>query len=251
MTMDGQRLPARRRGQARTDLNVGSHERLASAVGGGALALYGLGRRDVAGAALALLGGLLVHRGVTGHCMVYGALDLDTSNEGSAIVPWLEKQHGPNAVLDASDAIRIEHSVMIARPADELFRFWRDFENLPRIMHHLERVDVLDDTHSRWRAKAPAGQSVEWNAVVHNEVEGRLIAWKSEAGAAVPNAGSVHFEPTGAGRTVVRVVMEYVPPAGRVGQMVARLFDEEPDRQVREDLRRFKRMMESGATDAA
>jgi uncharacterized membrane protein len=247
--MDGERLPARRHGWAREDVNVGGHERLASAVGGGALALYGLGRRDLPGAALAVLGGFLLHRGVTGHCMVYGAFDMDTSNDGSAGVPWLEKQHGPNAVLDASDAIKIEHSVMIARPADELFRFWRNFENLPRIMNHLERVDVLDATRSRWRAKAPAGQSVEWEAIVHNEVEGRLIGWKSAEGAAVPNAGSVHFQAAGPERTVVRVVMEYVPPAGKVGQAVARLFGEEPDQQVRADLRRFKRMMESsGAT---
>ena len=248
MRTDGERLPVRR-GRAREEVNVGSHERLASAVGGGALALYGIGRRDLPGAALAVIGGLLLHRGVTGHCMVYGALDVDTSN-GGAGVPWLEKQHGPNAVLDASEATRIEHSVMVARPADELFRFWRNFENLPRIMEHLERVDVLDATHSRWRAKGPAGQSVEWNAIVHNEVEGRLIGWKSDEGATVPNAGSVHFQPAGPERTVVRVVMEYMPPAGKVGQAVARLFGEDPDHQVRGALRRFKQMMESSAATA-
>ena len=224
--------------------NVGSLERVASVAGGAALAFYGAKRNDLGGALLALLGAGLLQRGATGHCNVYEGLGIDTSSEGGAT---LVQQHGRNAVLDASKAIRVEHSVTIAKPADELYRYWRNFENLPRIMNHLESVTVLDSTRSRWKAKAPAGASVEWEAVVHNEIPNQLIAWKSVDEATVPNAGSVHFTESAGGRgTEVKVVLEYQPPAGKLGQMVAKLFGEEPEQQVREDLRRFKTVMETG-----
>jgi uncharacterized membrane protein len=133
-------------------------------------------------------------------------------------------------VLDASRAIKVERSVNIDLPADELYRFWRNFENLPRIMDHLESVTVLDGQRSHWKAKAPAGQSVEWDAEIIHEEPNRLISWRSVHEATVPNAGSVHFdESTGDRGTVVRVVLEYQPPAGRLGQLVAKLFGEEPD----------------------
>ena len=214
-----------------------------SLVGGGLLALDGLRRGSLAGIAEAVLGGSLVERGLTGHCFVYEATGVDTAHG----ITGLRKQHGRGAVLDASNAIRVEHAVIVDRPAAELFRFWRDFENLPRVMTHLESVRVLSDTRSRWRAKAPAGQHVEWEAVVHNEVPDQLIGWKSINEATVPNAGSVHFRPMGNGSTEVRVILEYQPPAGRLGQLVGRLFGEEPELQVREDLQRFKATMEAGA----
>ena len=224
--------------------NVGSMERAASVIGGGALALYGAKRKDLGGALLALVGAALVQRGATGHCPVYRQLGMDTSSAGGL---RLRKQHGPSAVLDASKAVKVECAVTIARPADELYRYWRNFENLPRVMKHLESVTVLDATRSRWKAKAPAGTSVEWEAVVHNEIPNELIAWKSVDEATVPNAGSVHFREAPDGRgTEVEVILEYQPPAGEAGRVVAKLFGEEPEQQVREDLRRFKAVMESG-----
>lgn len=225
--------------------NVGTLERVLSVLGGSALAAYGLRRRGAPGTLAALAGAVLVERGATGHCMVYQSLGLQGSaGSGQGLV----RQHGRGAVLEAAHAIRVEHSVTVNRPRPELFRYWRALENLPSIMRHVESVTVLDDRRSRWRAKAPAGQSVEWTAVIHNEVENELIAWKSLDDAAVPNAGSVHFTDTGDGRgTEVRVLLKYDPPAGRLGQAVARLFGEEPGIQVREDLRRFKESMESGA----
>ncbi|MBA2635101.1 MAG: DUF2892 domain-containing protein [Sphingomonas sp.] len=220
-------------------------ERTASAIGGGLLALYGIRQRNATGALLALVGGALVQRGVTGHCQMYGALGMSTAedNEGGL----LERKHGPAAVLDASKAIKVERAVTIEMPAEELYRFWRNFENLPRIMAHLESVTVRDGKRSHWKAKAPAGQSVEWDAEIIREEPNRLIGWRSIDEATVPNAGSVHFDKATGGRgTTVRVVLEYQPPAGRLGQLVAKLFGEEPDVQVREDLRRFKAMMEAG-----
>ncbi len=141
----------------------------------------------------------------------------------------------------------MEESVTINRPVLEVYRFWRNFENLPRFMDHLESVTVIDDARSHWVAKGPAGTKVEWDAIIHNEVEDELIAWRSLPGAEVNNAGSVHFTPTPDGTgTDVRVVLSYEPPAGIVGVAVAKLLGEEPSKQVADDLRRFKQVMDSG-----
>jgi uncharacterized membrane protein len=114
-------------------------------------------------------------------------------------------------------------------------------------MDHLESVTVIDENRSHWVAKGPAGTSVEWDAVIHNEIDDELIAWRSLPGSEVNNAGSVHFTPTANGTgTEVRVVLSYEPPAGKVGAAVARLLGEEPSKQVDDDLRRFKQVMDSG-----
>ncbi|HKG92815.1 MAG TPA: SRPBCC family protein [Gemmatimonadaceae bacterium] len=224
--------------------NISSAERWISMIGGSMLALYGVRRRDVPGAAVAVLGAALVQRGVTGHCAVYGALGIDTAEEEGG---FLEQKHGPAAVLDASKAVKVERTVTIDHPAADLYRFWRNLENLPAIMDHLESVTVLDERRSRWKARAPAGQSVEWEAEIINEIPGELLAWKSVNDATVPNAGSVHFRPAPGGRgTELKVVLEYQPPAGRLGALVAKMFGQEPDVQVREDLRRFKQTVEAG-----
>ena len=223
--------------------NVGRLERVLSVAGGGALVAYGLRQRGVAGAALAIAGAALVERGATGHCRVREAL---ADRPGDAHAPWLVQQHGPSAVLDAQHAVRVVRSVTVRRPRAELYAFWRNLENLPRIMRHLESVTATAGDRSRWRAAAPAGTTVEWEAVVHNERPDELLAWKSLPGADVPNAGSVHFRDTADGSTTIDVVLEYAPPAGRLGKVVARLFGEEPGVQVADDLQRFKEMMEAG-----
>jgi uncharacterized membrane protein len=220
-------------------------ERVLSLVGGGVLALAGARRRDLPGAVMVLAGAFLVDRGATGHCIAYEALGLSSDDEERPL--QVVQQHGPAAVLDASRSVRVDLAVSIAGPREELFRFWRDLTNLPRVMRHLESVTVLDDTHSHWKARSPGGGSVEWDAVIHNEVPDEIIAWKSVPGARVPNAGSVNFVDAPGGRaTQVRVIIEYVPPGGRLGSVVARLLGEEPGQQVREDLRRFKALMETG-----
>ena len=132
------------------------------------------------------------------------------------------------------------------KPVEELYQFWRNFENLPRFMDHLESVTIIDEGRSHWVVKGPAGIRVEWDAEIHNEIPNELIAWRSLAGSEVDNAGSVHFMPTEIGDTEVRVVLRYDPPAGKLGATVARLFGEEPSRQVAEDLRRLKQVVEAG-----
>jgi uncharacterized membrane protein len=141
--------------------------------------------------------------------------------------------------------IKVQSAVTIARPADELYRFWRDFENLPRIFEDVESVTVEDDRHSHWVACGPTGR-IEWDAEVINQIENELIAWGSDQDADVPNAGSVHFHPAPHGRgTEVILTFEYKPPGGKIGAVVARLFGGDPAPALRESLRRFKQLMEA------
>src|SRR5687768_4444370 len=150
---------ARREAQRSRERHVGEVERFASVLAGAALAAFGARRRDVEGTLLALAGGALVHRGVTGRCPVYRALGMSSTGGHPA---WLEQQHGPAAVLDASRAVKVERSILIGRPASELYRFWREVENLPLVMRYLESVQAVSTTRSRWRAKAPKGVVAEW-----------------------------------------------------------------------------------------
>ena len=235
-------LTAGGEGEGATGTNVGQAERWISAVGGGALALYGLTRGTLGGAGLALAGAALLHRGYSGHCNLYQAIGYSTSGESAG-------RGNENVSVPAGRGVKVEKSVTINRPPEELYQFWRNFENLPRFMNHLESVTVAGGDRSHWVAKGPAGSSVEWDAEVYNEKENELIAWRSLEGSQVDNAGSVHFEPAAGGRgTVVRVVLKYDPPAGKLGAVVARLFGESPAQQIDEDLRRFKQLMETGET---
>ena len=179
---------------------------------------------------MAIVGGGLVYLGATGRNPVYRAL-------------------GIRLVRTREGAQRVEviKSMTINRPADELFAFWRDFRNLPKIMTHIESVEVLSDKRSRWRASAPAGLVVEWDAEIVNEKSNTLIAWQSCEDADIANWGVVRFSPAPADRgTEVTVEMEYKPIGGAAGAAFAKLFGEEPSQQIEEDLRRFKQVMETG-----
>jgi uncharacterized membrane protein len=209
-------------------INVGQAERWASVFGGAALVVAGLMRGRKEGFLIAGLGGGLLYRGLTGHCTLYNALDVTTA--------------GPEA-----KGLHVVKSVTINRSPEELYRFWRDFQNLPRFMNHLKAVENIDGRYSHWVAKAPAGQTVEWDAEIINERENELIAWRSTEEADVENAGSVNFRPAPTGRgTEVKVTVQYNPPGGVIGAQVAKLFGEEPSLQIEDDLRRFKRLMEAG-----
>lgn len=144
----------------------------------------------------------------------------------------------------------IEASRNVLRPAQELYSFWRDFENLPRFMRHLESVRVSDDGRSHWIAKTPVGSRVEWDAEVVDEREGQFISWRSLPGSQVHNTGSVLFEPLPGDRgTIVRATFDLAPPggaAGRVAGIATRALGPITRQQVHEDLRRFKNLMEAG-----
>jgi uncharacterized membrane protein len=143
--------------------------------------------------------------------------------------------------------IHVVRTLTVNRSPEEVYRFWRAFENLPRFMRHLHEVRTTADRRSHWRARGPAGTTVEWDAAVTADRPGELIEWRSLEGATVENSGSVRFQRGPGGRgTEVRVELRYQPPAGRLGAAVAWAFGESPGQQIREDLRRYKQLMETG-----
>lgn len=221
-------------------VNVGRAERLASGVVGGLLIGFSLRRKRLRGL-LVPVGIGLMRRAVTGHCEVNAALGRNSARRrGSAILDRLKQGEGT----------RIEQAVVISRPRDELFQFWRRFDNLPRFMDHLESVTILDPRRSRWVAKGPLGTRVTWDAEIDYEVPGELISWRSLSGSDLEQTGSVQFTPAAGGGTEVRTVMRYATPAGKVGDALAHVLGEDPARQVADDLRRFKQVMEAGEVPA-
>jgi uncharacterized membrane protein len=144
-------------------------------------------------------------------------------------------------------AIAVTQTVTINSTPDELYHFWKNLENLPLFMEHLESVSEVSDRVSHWVAKAPAGTSVEWDAEIVDDQPDRSIGWRTLPDSQVTHEGMVSFEPASGGRgTIVRVEMLYVPPAGKVGVWIARMFGEEPALQVADDLRRLKQLLETG-----
>jgi len=201
---------------------VSQAERWTSLIGGGALILSGLRQRSLRGALLAVAGGGLIYRGATA-------------------------QKGIQEELGMTQSIKVEKTVTINKPVAELYQFWRNFNNLPHFMKHLQSVTVLDERRSHWVAKAPLGTNVEWDAEIIDEQENHLIAWASVEGADVDNSGFVRFQPaTGNRGTEVKVVLEYNLPGGAIAAALAKLFGEEPEQQIGDDLHRFKQLMEAG-----
>lgn len=223
--------------QVRADRNISEAERWGSLGAGVALAAYGLNRGRGSGLLLAVLGGLLFRRGMTGHCDTYQFFGVNTAGTGS----------DTREALGGSAGVIVEESVTINRPISLLYRFWRNLENLPHFMSHLESVERVTDTLSRWRAEGPAGITLEWTAEIHNEVPDKLIAWRSLEGSDVVSAGSVNFEEAGPGKgTRVRVRLQYSPPGGKAGAALAKLIGRDAATEIRQDLQRFKHLVESG-----
>src|SRR5215813_10914707 len=143
--------------------------------------------------------------------------------------------------------IRVAQAVTINRSPEEIYRYWRDFQNLPRFMKHLESVRATGERRSHWVANAPAGRTVEWDAEITEDRPNELIAWRSLEGSDVDSVGYVRFERAPGGRgTVVRMEKRYRPPAGMAGATVAKLLGEGLEREIKNGLRRFKQIMEVG-----
>jgi len=225
-----------RDGRARSGRNISEAERWASMAGGIGLAAYGISQRKISGWMLAGVGAMLFRRGLSGHCHTYEMLGLNSAGNGE----------DTRRALGGSAGVLVDESITINKPISELYRFWRNLENLPRFMSHLESVERVTDTLSRWRAKGPAGSDVEWNAEIINEVPDQVIGWKSIEGSDVVSAGSVNFDPAAGGGTRLRVRLQYSLPGGKLGAAVARMMGRDPATQIREDLRRFKQMLETG-----
>jgi uncharacterized membrane protein len=221
--------------------NVSEVERWLSLVGGSGLVAFGLARRNSAGFGLAALGGSLLWRGATGHCPMYETLGVNTAERGYT------KGTGSRAGVPYELGIRVDHEIRVNKPVEDVYGFWRDLTNLPRFMDHLECVKAIDDRISHWQAKGPLGTSVEWDAEIVNDIPEKVIGWRSLEGSEVDTGGSVRFESSHDGTgTLVKVSMQYNPPAGQLGEWIAALFGESPRKTVAEDLQRFKELMETG-----
>lgn len=137
-------------------------------------------------------------------------------------------------------------AVTINRPARDLYDFWRNPANLVQIFDNLRAIETIDDRRSRWTVKAPAGREVSWESVITHDVPGEEITWQSAEGADVDNSGRIEFRDAGKRGTIVRATIAYAPPGGKIGELIAKLFQREPRIQTRRDLRRFKQLMETG-----
>ena len=215
-------------------------------VAGAMLAGWGLQRRDAIGGTAAVGAAALLYRGATGRSAFYDAMRVRVDRgRRRGIAAVADRYSDTRRRLGGRRGIHVEESVTLNKPIAEVYRFWRNFENLPQFMEHLEQVAIREEGISHWVARGPAGTRVEWDARIINEIDNKLIGWQSLEGSTIATAGSVNFDETEHG-TRVRVHLQYDPPGGKVGAMVARLFGEEPNQTVREDLRRFKRLLETG-----
>jgi uncharacterized membrane protein len=219
-------------------INVGRNERLISGVAGVALGLYSLRRKRLRGLLLPIAGSL-ISRAVTGRCAVNRAIGRNSALE--------DERTSPVASVGRGDGIKVEQAVTINRPREEIFRFWRNFENLPRIMDHLRRFRSWTSSGPTGSPRVPQGPGGVGRRDQRDP--GRADQLAPLPGSQVAHAGSVHFLPAQDDATEVRVILRYDPPAGKVGAAVARLFGENPH-QVAEDLRRFKRVMEASSSPA-
>lgn len=259
--------PQRYAGQGYQPLNVGQGERQLSVVAGVALMLHAVISRSRASLLTAPLGAALFWRGQTGHCPMYQALNVNTaqsqgtwqgnrynqpqsnwqSNAGVQQIPIQPQSNQPSQNQPPSNQIEIRRAITIDKPAEELYTFWRKLENLPQFMHHLERVEQTGDKSSHWQAKLIGGLPVEWDAEIVEDRPNQRIAWRTKPDAQVQQHGLVEFKPATGGRgTIVTVEIQYTPPGGIIGETFGRLLNGITAQQVKDDIGRFKSLMETG-----
>lgn len=202
---------------------------------GAALLVYGAKRRSLAGLGLTIAGTPFLYRGIRGRWP-------ELANRAAA-------RYGSDdtrAALAGDRGMHVREAVQLEKPVAEVFRFWRRLENLPRFMEHLESVTEGVDGRSHWIARGPAGVRVQWDAEIINESENQVIGWRSLPGSDVVSAGSVNFDSIRGDSTQVTVHLQYEAPAGRAGEVAATLLGRSPSQTIREDLRRFKQLLEAG-----
>lgn len=214
-------------------VNVGDVERLVSAGLGVGLLALAMSEKRLTGLVTAIAGGALLFRGLSGQCQFYRAIGMNTAKSEGTAVP-------------ATAGLKVEEKILIKRSPDELYEFWRDFENLPRIMDHLKSVKETGHGKSHWVAATGVGE-IAWDAEVFNEKENELIAWRSLPGSLVDTAGSVRFNQLlPSGHTEVVVSVKYNPPLGKLGAAVESWLGGSLQKRIAADLRRFKETMEAG-----
>ncbi len=220
-------------------VNVGHSERLASKLGGGVLVGVGLMRGGLTGLVTAGIGGLFLYRAATGYCGFYKLIGANTADE---------EERGAEDSVPAQAGIRVDEVTTIGRSPQEVYRFWRDYANLPRFMEDIRSVTSTtpDGKRSHWVAEGPGGATLEWDSELIEDRPGALIAWRSTAGQ-VESAGSVHFTPAPGGKgTEVRINQKINPPGGKIGAAISTLLGHGPRGLTMENLRRLKQIMEAG-----
>lgn len=218
-------------------VNLSKIERQGSVAVGGVLTALGLGRGGIGGLLTAVAGGAVVWRGLTGHCSTYQMLGIDTAENDE-----------PSASKYESSAGHIEDVITINKPAQELYDYWRDLQNLPGFMPHLKTVEPLGGGRSRWTMRGPGGLTLQYDAEFVNDDPAHIISWKTVGHSDFDNAGAVRFveAPNGRG-TEVRMTIAYIPPVGgRWAAKAAHYFGLDGSRDVRTSLRQFKQLMEAG-----
>ena len=228
------------RADAAQNKNIGDAQRLVSAIAGVGLLIEGWRRRSMSGGALAASGMALLYRLRLAIARARG--------DGLRRRRATRNQSAGRRKVHSNQATKIKRSIEINRPPSELYRFWRALENLPRIMSHLESVQVIAGRFSHWMVETlPGLPTIEWDAEIINDVENERVGWRSLNDSDVDQAGSVEFEPIGDGRTTrLTVTLQYVPIAGRLGAAVAKFIGQDPDFKIADDLQRFKESMEAG-----
>jgi uncharacterized membrane protein len=214
--------------------NVADTERIVSVVAGASLIAFGATRRPMTALAAMAAGAGLIARGVTGRSALYRAAHVDTRDQDT------------RRVLAGDGGIHVTQTVLVVRQVHDVYAYWRDLRNLPRFMSHLQEVTPLNGQVSHWVAKGPAGKRVEWDAEIINEVEDKVIGWRSLPGSEFISAGSVNFRERRGWGTELSVKLQYEPAAGRPAAWLAWLLGADPASTIREDLRRLKAMLEAG-----
>ena len=222
--------------------NVGYSERLITALLGGGLLLRGLrGRSGVMGGVTAVMGLALLNRAASGYCPAYHAMGISTHDRSDTA-----SLGRPKVLTDR--AIKVKQSITVQRSSQDLYRYWRQVENLPKVMSHIRSVVAINEHQSHWIVDTlPHAPEIEWDAEIINEVDDERIGWRTLKGAVVEHAGSVVFEAIDGATTKVTVTLQYDPPGGPLGAALASLLGQDPAKKIGEDLARFKEVMEKGS----
>ena len=218
-------------------INVGQLERVVSGLSGAILIGLGVRQRGLLGWTIAGVGGAMLERAATGHCRVYQALNMNSADGEAPAVPG------------QPSSIHVVQATLVDKPQEELYAFWRDLENLPRVLSHVRSVRKLDERRSHWTAETSGrfGREFEWECETIEDRPNGKIRWQSVPGSMVQHSGAIAFRPAPGDRgTLVTATIDYSLPGGKLAAWVLPLLGQSPDQQIREDLRTFKRMMEVG-----
>lgn len=221
-------VPIRR---AQREINAADVEHIGALVAGGVLFLNGMRKGGLVGSAFKLAGLGFLWRGQQGYRRLYNALGVELTARPTGV---------------GRQNVRVESSIVVDRPSQELYRIWRNLSNLPVFMDHLISVNEINDERSLWVARAPAGTVIKWDAQIINDIENHLIAFVTLEGSGVDMGGSVRFTELSPSSTRITVVFRYDPPADMLGVWIAKAFQIDPQTQIEKDLRRFKAIMELG-----